>query len=450
MSTNGTNRRLELLLPQLPSVEVVAAVGFGWGAHPALMATPDQDQRIGDVMFSSACIDVSHHKTIPGSIDVRGDITSAVPRILDSVNNTLIEAWQDTHTWPHDWIRDPTVHIGPFLSCATLMNDSEFTKKVLQATESRKPIGGDMETYQVVEAARNAGKSWFTVKSICDFGGLIPKDKEGQKLAAATAADFMHFMMSREGLLIELLGPPIGLMRPPTFRAISGTLSLTQVYADTSGTLYGVDSHGQACMRANLNVAHTVLLPVSLKQVAVSGDGSSKWGVTSDNNILRCTYQNAWEPFGGILKWIDVTSDGSQVWGVNLRDEIFRRDLNRGEWEKVDGLLVQLCVSGNGDHIWGVNKFGDVFHRSVDRAGGLGEWHKYDIKLSQVSVNNDGSMVWGIASSGDVYYFLSGEGGNRWEKVPGILFQSIAVSGDGHLVYGSRKSDGSVYYYSTK
>jgi nucleoside phosphorylase len=209
MGTNTTKSYLDSLLPKLPSVKVVAAVGFGWGAHPALKTTPEQDQRIGDVMFSSSCIDVSHFKTIPGSIEVRGNITSAGPHILASVNDALIEVWQATHKWPNGWIRDPTVHIGPYLSSPTLMNDGEYLKKVLQGSESRKPIGGDMETYQVAEAARKANKSWFTVKSICDFGGLIPKDDKGQKIAAVIAADFMHFMMSRPDLLTELLEPPI-------------------------------------------------------------------------------------------------------------------------------------------------------------------------------------------------------------------------------------------------
>jgi hypothetical protein len=69
-----------------------------------------------------------------------------------------------------------------------------------------------MEVYQIIRAVRELKppKKWFAVKSICDFGGLIHKNKDGQALAAATAADFMHFIMNEKGLFDDLLAPSTG------------------------------------------------------------------------------------------------------------------------------------------------------------------------------------------------------------------------------------------------
>jgi len=60
-----------------------------------------------------------------------------------------------------------------------------------------------MELYQIVQAVNKLPTRlvWLCIKSICDFGGLIEKGKEGQPLAAATAADFARFFLSIPRLL---------------------------------------------------------------------------------------------------------------------------------------------------------------------------------------------------------------------------------------------------------
>ena len=50
-----------------------------------------------------------------------------------------------------------------------------------------KPIGGEMELYQIAEAAVQSGKRWLLAKAICDFVSSLDgvKDKEGQPVAVA-------------------------------------------------------------------------------------------------------------------------------------------------------------------------------------------------------------------------------------------------------------------------
>jgi hypothetical protein len=109
----------------------------------------------------------------------------------------------------------------------TLLDDREETQKVLKAVKDRKPIGGDMEVYQIVEAVQGLTqpKKWFAVKSICDFAGLIPKNKDGQELAAATAADFMHFVMNEPHLFNDLLEPSTGDRHAPVTKRAKRAIS---------------------------------------------------------------------------------------------------------------------------------------------------------------------------------------------------------------------------------
>lgn len=90
MGTSATKDYLTKTLPHLPSVVAVAFVGFGWGSDPALKSAPKSKQRIGDIMFPSICVDLSHNKRGGSGLKVRGAITSPVSDILDKVNSNVI------------------------------------------------------------------------------------------------------------------------------------------------------------------------------------------------------------------------------------------------------------------------------------------------------------------------------------------------------------------------
>jgi len=70
-----------------------------------------------------------------------------------------------------------------------------------------KPIGGEIELYQIAEAADLENTPWFLAKAISDYAGLAgPKHlednqppSERKKLAEAAAADFTEFLLTQEG-----------------------------------------------------------------------------------------------------------------------------------------------------------------------------------------------------------------------------------------------------------
>mmetsp|Transcript_26859 Transcript_26859/g.82445 ORF Transcript_26859/g.82445 Transcript_26859/m.82445 type:complete len:100 (+) Transcript_26859:1052-1351(+) len=67
-------------------------------------------------------------------------------------------------------------------------------------TAPQKPIGGDMELFQVVRAANEHGVKWLEAKGISDYGGIKPKTDRGQTLAAAAAVDFADWLL-RESVM---------------------------------------------------------------------------------------------------------------------------------------------------------------------------------------------------------------------------------------------------------
>mmetsp|Transcript_11324 Transcript_11324/g.33894 ORF Transcript_11324/g.33894 Transcript_11324/m.33894 type:complete len:82 (-) Transcript_11324:120-365(-) len=59
-----------------------------------------------------------------------------------------------------------------------------------------RPIGGEMELYQIVAAADDRGVPWLMSKAVCDYAGLAgAKNKDGQRLAAAAAAHFADWLL---------------------------------------------------------------------------------------------------------------------------------------------------------------------------------------------------------------------------------------------------------------
>jgi len=185
------------------SVKFVLPVGFAWGAKPEANGG---DQRIGDVIVAEAYINAGHVRAGHGEQEIRG----AVPKnpLRNSINSLLCMDWPGRSQTRFaaaisipDAPRRPKVHIGTVISLPALIDDAATATYWLQHPQvaPHRPIGGEMELYQIVAAADECGVKWLLVKAICDFAGLAGlKDKEGQRLAAAAAAHFADWFLRQK------------------------------------------------------------------------------------------------------------------------------------------------------------------------------------------------------------------------------------------------------------
>ncbi|MEL6273463.1 MAG: hypothetical protein AAFR22_26910, partial [Chloroflexota bacterium] len=148
------------------------------------------------------------------------------------LDTNLLRHWPvDKHAW-HAVLgrkRPPKVYIGALVSASTLFDNSERLSDIFahQQVKPLKPLGGDMELFQIVTAAQRARVDCICAKAISDFGGLVPKTDDGHDLACATAADFAVWLLGqsvvsdRRGTqklrtLQDWLGPP-----PTTHSSVS-------------------------------------------------------------------------------------------------------------------------------------------------------------------------------------------------------------------------------------
>ncbi len=96
----------------------------------------------------------------------------------------------------------PKAHVGTVLSLPMLLDSKKATEQLIKHPQivPHKPIvGGEMELYQIADAAVDAKKDWLLAKAICDFAGLAgAKNKDDQPLAAAAAADFAEWLMRKD------------------------------------------------------------------------------------------------------------------------------------------------------------------------------------------------------------------------------------------------------------
>ena len=186
------------------SVKLVFAVGFAWGAKPE---SGGGNQRTGDVLVATKSFEAGHNRAGDDGTEMRGEVKTSP--LVNSVNSLLCKDWppeSQTHfgTTPipvHP--RRPKAHVGTVISLPTLFDGATSVKKLLTHPDiaRHKPIGGDMELYQIVKVSNERGKRWLLAKSICDFAGLEGKiDKIDQPLAAAAAADFAVWLLKHEVL----------------------------------------------------------------------------------------------------------------------------------------------------------------------------------------------------------------------------------------------------------
>ena len=191
----------------LDSVKLVLAVGFAWGARPV---SQGGDQRIGDVIVATKCINAGHSKAGSDGDEIRG--MAQVTPLADTVNSMLCSDWPRESQTHFDQERipepRPKAHIGTVISLPKLIDDAETALKLIThpQIEPLRPIGGDMELYQIAAAAVETGKHWLLVKGICDFAGLDggPKMKDGQPLAVAVAVNLTEWLCKAEEVMAFL------------------------------------------------------------------------------------------------------------------------------------------------------------------------------------------------------------------------------------------------------
>ena len=187
------------------SVKIVFSVGFAWGAKPESRGgVRGGNQRFGDVLVATKCIEAGHVRASDGDVEIRGTVKTS--SLVDSVNSLLCEGWPDKSQTHFGQERIPdhrsTAHVGTVISLPTLLDDKELTEKIIghpQVVPHKPIVGGDMELYQIADAADAAGKSWLFAKAICDFAGLDgAKNNDAQPLAAAAAADFVDWLLCHD------------------------------------------------------------------------------------------------------------------------------------------------------------------------------------------------------------------------------------------------------------
>lgn len=212
--TSNTETTILRLLEskQLSSaIRLVFAIGFCFGVNPAKASdtSAEDGQLIGDVLVANRVIDLSH----------TAEKTRTEFRTGSSVNESLMSVLNDINTlgWPkandyEDWLkikdrpRPPKAAVGALISAPILFNNREELEGVLKHDQVKpyKPLGGDMELFQIAKAVQAKQKMWLLAKSVGDYGGIKPKHDKGQNLANATAVDFADWFL-RLGSIDQVL-----------------------------------------------------------------------------------------------------------------------------------------------------------------------------------------------------------------------------------------------------
>jgi len=186
------------------NVKMVLPVGVAWGAKT-------DSQRVGDILVASKFVDAGHVRA-GGNLEIRGDVRTSP--LADTVNSFVCAAWpsnSETHFGESIRIpehpRRPKAHVGTVISLPELIDDKKRATSLIEHHQiaPHKPIGGEMELYQIVAATGDHGVPWFLSKGISDYAGLAgAKNKEDQPLAAAAAAHFAGWLL-RQSVLDEHL-----------------------------------------------------------------------------------------------------------------------------------------------------------------------------------------------------------------------------------------------------
>jgi nucleoside phosphorylase/DNA-binding response OmpR family regulator len=165
-----------------PKVIIMIGIAFGKDA---------QKQKIADVLVATQIIPYELQK-VGERIEYRAPVPPSNATLLNRFENVL--NWQFNR--PDDL--PCTIHKGPILSGEKLINDPEFKARLFQVFPTA--IGGEIEGSGLCAAAGRIGQPWILVKSICDWADGNKGDKH-QALAAASATDLVHHVLSQTSIL---------------------------------------------------------------------------------------------------------------------------------------------------------------------------------------------------------------------------------------------------------
>lgn len=184
-STLATNQALDMWNPK-----AVIMVGIAFGKCVT-------EQKIGDVLVASEIIFYERQRQ-GKEIEHRGSIPPS--------DGTLLNRFENAYEWqfylPNGKLS--TIIPGAILSGEKLVDDPEF--KAMLFNQFSQAKGGEMEGAGLCAAARESRTPWILVKSICDWGDGKKHEKH-QPLAAAAAANLVHYVLSQPYVLDAIKKP---------------------------------------------------------------------------------------------------------------------------------------------------------------------------------------------------------------------------------------------------
>jgi nucleoside phosphorylase len=166
--------------------KAIIMVGIAFGKDPT-------KQKIGDVLVASQIISYEQQR-VGEDIIYRGSIPPS--------NTILLNRFENVQNW--QFARPDgsycSLIVGSILSGEKLVDNPDFKATLFQ--QFPQAVGGEMEGAGLCAASGRVGTAWILVKSICDWGDG-KKHKKHQQLAAATAANLVHYVLSQKQYSME-------------------------------------------------------------------------------------------------------------------------------------------------------------------------------------------------------------------------------------------------------
>jgi len=164
--------------------KAIIMVGIAFGKDPT-------KQKIGDVLVASQIISYEQQR-VGEEIIHRGSIPPS--------NTILLNRFENVQNW--QFARPDgsycSLIVGSILSGEKLVDNPDFKATLFQ--KFPQAVGGEMEGAGLCAASGRVGTAWILVKSICDWGDG-KKHKKHQPLAAASAANLVHYVLSQKTVL---------------------------------------------------------------------------------------------------------------------------------------------------------------------------------------------------------------------------------------------------------
>ncbi len=176
-----------------PIAVIIVGIAFG---------IDKKKQRIGDVLVSRSIIDYESVKVGKHEKEYRNH---------NVISGTILfDRFKNMHTWNFQLPRGYQARtiFGSILSGEKLVDNLNFLDELKEVFPTA--IGGEMESYGVFSACKNAGISeWIMIKGICDWanGQKSIQKKSRQQVAAKSAASLCLSVFSED--VFDVLCKPI-------------------------------------------------------------------------------------------------------------------------------------------------------------------------------------------------------------------------------------------------